>query len=330
MRAVVVREAGGAPSVEQVPDPSPAPDGVVVRVEATGVCRSDWHAWQGHDPGVRFPFVPGHELAGVVEAVGRDVDTGWLGRRVTTPFVCACGHCTACVRGEQQVCLEQEQPGFTHDGSYAERIALRHAGTNLVPVPDAIPTEVAALLGCRVATAWRAVHGRARVRPGERVVVLGAGGLGLAAVLICVDLGAEVTVVDPSPGARALARSLGAARAVPDAAELDPVHDVTLECAGVGASAAAGLGTLRFRGRQAQVGLLTTGAHLPVDLLIGRELDLLGSHGMPAWEYPTMLAVVPRLRLERLVTRTIALGEAPDALAEIGRAPGVVVVRPTH
>ncbi|GAB2931843.1 alcohol dehydrogenase catalytic domain-containing protein [Rhodococcus aerolatus] len=328
MRAVVVRQVGVEPSVEEVPDPVPAPDGVVVRVTATGVCRSDWHAWQGHDDSVTLPLVPGHELAGVVEAVGADVSREWLGRRVTTPFVCACGTCAACVRGQQQVCLDQSQPGFTHDGSYAELVALRHAAVNLVPVPDDVPDEVAAALGCRVATAWRAVQQRARVRPGERVVVLGAGGLGLAAVLLCADLGADVTVVDPSPGARALAEQLGAARSVAPDDELAPVHDVALECAGVASSAAAGLRALAFRGRHVQVGLLPGGAALPVDLVIGRELDLLGSHGMPAWEYPALLAAVPRLRLERLVARTVGLDEAPAALAAVGRDPGVTVVRP--
>ena len=328
MRAVVVTGAGAVPAVVELPEPVPAPDGAVVRVSATGVCRSDWHAWQGHDDGVVFPLVPGHELAGVVTAVGSDVDASWLGRRVTTPFVCACGTCAACARGEQQVCLAQTQPGFTGDGSYAEFVALRHAAVNLVPVPDDVTDEVAAALGCRVATAWRAVQQRARVRPGEKVVVLGAGGLGLAATLLCADLGAEVTVVDPSPGARALAESLGAVRAVAPGDELEPVHDVALECAGVPASAVAGLRALTFRGRHVQVGLLPGGAQLPVDVVIGRELDLLGSHGTPAWEYPALLAAVPRLRLDRLIARVVGLDDAPAALEAVGREPGVTIVRP--
>ncbi|MGB7363084.1 MAG: alcohol dehydrogenase catalytic domain-containing protein, partial [Rhodococcus sp. (in: high G+C Gram-positive bacteria)] len=169
MRALVIEEFGRPGTIQQIDRPDAAPDGVVVKVAATGVCRSDWHAWQGHDSDVRLPFVPGHEFAGTVVSVGSDVDPGWIGKRVTTPFVCACGTCSTCAAGDQQVCPHQEQPGFTHDGSYAEFVALRYARTNLVALPDSVSFDVAATLGCRYATAWRAVHRRARVVAGERV-----------------------------------------------------------------------------------------------------------------------------------------------------------------
>ena len=138
MRALVIDEFGRPGEVRQVPRPDAAPDGAVIEVRSTGVCRSDWHAWQGHDSGVPLPFVPGHEFAGVVVSTGADVDSSWVGRRVTTPFVCACGTCEMCSRGEHQVCERQEQPGFTHDGSFAQFVAVRYAETNLVALPDAV------------------------------------------------------------------------------------------------------------------------------------------------------------------------------------------------
>jgi len=324
----VVRAFGQPPRLETVPDPAPEPDGVVVQVAATGLCRSDWHAWQGHDDGVTLPFVPGHELAGTVVAVGELVDAAWVGRRVTTPFVCACGVCAACLAGQQQVCLRQEQPGFTHDGSYAELVALRHAEVNLVELPDAVPFDVGALLGCRVATAWRAVHHRARVRAGQSVVVHGCGGLGLAVVLIAAAAGARVVAVDPSVGARALAIRLGAVEALASADDLDPTAQVSLDCAGAPASATASLRCLGFRGRHVQVGLLTDGAHLPMGLVVARELDVLGSHGAPAHAYPGLLTTLPALDVGRLITRRRGLDGAAAALDEVGREPGITVLVP--
>lgn len=327
VKALVVRAFGAAPQVETVADPTPTPDGVVVRVAATGVCRSDWHAWQGHDDGVRLPFVPGHELAGTVVAVGAQVGAHWMGRRVTTPFVCACGTCAACRAGEQQVCVRQEQPGFTHDGSYAELVALRHAEVNLVELPEGVPADLGALLGCRVATAWRAVHHRGRVQAGETLVVHGCGGLGLAAVAVAAAAGAHVVAVDPSAGARALAMQMGAAEALSSADDIHRAH-VSLDCAGLAVSAAASIRCLGVRGRHVQVGLLPGGAALPVDVVVARELDVLGSHGAPAHAYPGLLAALPSLGLDRLITRRASLDDAAQALAEVGRAPGITVLQP--
>ena len=158
MRAVVYDAFGAVPRVEAVADPVPAAAGGVVRVEATGLCRSDWHGWTGHDPDIRrFPHVPGHELAGVVEAVGELVERWRPGDRVTVPFVCACGTCEQCAAGHHQICDRQTQPGFTHWGSFAELTAIDWADVNLVALPHGLQFDAAAALGCRFATAYRAV-----------------------------------------------------------------------------------------------------------------------------------------------------------------------------
>ncbi|MGG7612714.1 alcohol dehydrogenase catalytic domain-containing protein, partial [Streptomyces sp. ZG43] len=180
MRAVVFERFGERPEVRELPDPAPSPEGVVVRVEATGVCRSDWHGWQGHDPDIALPHVPGHELSGTVAATGARVTRFKAGDRVTVPFVCACGTCAACAQGDHQVCENQTQPGFTHHGSFAEYVALDHADTNLVALPDGLAHPTAAGLGCRFATAHRAVTVQGRVAPGEWVAVHGCGGVGLS------------------------------------------------------------------------------------------------------------------------------------------------------
>ena len=167
MRAVVVERFGSAPVIAAVAEPECPPDGAVVRVEATGVCRSDWHAWRGHDASVAVPYVPGHEFAGVIDRVGERVTAFRAGDRVTAPFVFACGTCAQCLAGDQQVCPRQQQPGFTLPGSFAERVVVTHADLNLVALPDAVGFADAAGLGCRFATAYRAVRTRGAVRPDE-------------------------------------------------------------------------------------------------------------------------------------------------------------------
>ncbi|RZS91723.1 alcohol dehydrogenase [Motilibacter rhizosphaerae] len=344
MRALVFEAYAGPLEVHDVWDPAPAPDGVVVRVEATGVCRSDWHAWQGHDPDVRLPHVPGHELAGTVAAVGRDVRRWREGDRVTVPFVCACGRCALCAAGEHQVCPHQTQPGFTHWGSFAELVALDAADVNLVRLPDGLPSATAASLGCRFATAYRAVVQVGRVRPGEWVAVHGCGGVGLSAVQVAVAAGARVVAVDVSPGALELARSFGAevgvdARAVGAVGgTADAVVEATRGGAAVSLDALGSPGTceasvrsLRPRGRHVQVGLLPPGAGravVPMERVIALELEVLGSHGMAAHAYDGMLGLVAagRLRPDLLVTRELALADAAQALRDVGRQPGIAVV----
>ena len=340
MRALVFEQYAGPLAVQDVPAPSPSPTGVVVRVGATGVCRSDWHGWQGHDPDVRLPHVPGHELAGTVEAVGAQVRRRRVGDRVTVPFVCACGSCPSCLRGDHQVCARQTQPGFTHWGSFAELVALEAADVNLVALPDEMPFATAASLGCRYATAFRAVVQQGRVAAGEWVVVHGCGGVGLSAVQVAVAAGAQVIAVDVAPGALELATSFGAA-AVVDARAQDVVEAV-LELTGGGAALsldALGSATtcvdsvrsLRARGRHVQVGLLPPAQERPVvpmERVISLELELLGSHGMAAHAYPELLALVAagRLRPDLLVTRVVGLDDAAKALEQVGRTPGVTVL----
>jgi alcohol dehydrogenase len=340
MRAVLVTAFGEPPRLAEVPDPVCPDDGVVVAVEATGLCRSDWHGWQGHDDGIALPHVPGHELAGRVVACGPSVRRWRVGERVTTPFVLACGACAACARGDAQVCERQLQPGFTQWGSFAELVALPRADVNLVAVPDEVDADVAAGLGCRFATAYRAVAQVARVQAGETVVVHGCGGVGLAAVMVAVSRGAEVIAIDPSPVSRALAAELGASTpADPDelAAALEPTADVSLDCFGSRAALAASIGCLRPRGRHVQVGLLGGDDAAPrVDMgrVVGLELQLLGSHGMAAASYPELLALVAdgTLAPQRLLRDRIGLAQAPQRLAALGEpgagVGGVTVIRP--
>jgi len=348
VRALVIDSFGAPPTVREVLDPECPADGVVLRIAATGVCRSDWHAWQGHDDGVVLPHVPGHELAGEIVAVGPSVRSWRAGDLVTVPFVCACGACDVCQAGEQQVCPNQEQPGFTHWGSFAELVALHHADANLVRLPAGMSPVVAASLGCRFATAYRALTVHARVRAHDEVAVLGAGGVGLSAVQVAAAAGAHVVVVDPSAGARAEAAAFGATVTL-DPSGLSPEEvaelvvqatgggaHVSIDAFGSSATAVASVLGLRRRGRHVQAGLLLGSdarAGIPMDRVVAWELEIYGSHGMAAHEYPAMLAAVAAGSLDpsRLVERVVGLDEAASALAALGEGTagaGITVVVP--
>jgi len=339
VRAVVLDAVRARPEVREVPAPVAPDGGVVVRVAATGVCRSDWHAWAGHDD-IAFPHVPGHELAGEVVEVGAGVERWRVGDRVTVPFVCGCGRCEWCRAGQAQVCPDQTQPGFTHPGSFAEQVVVRAADFNLVHLPDQIDFVTAASLGCRFATSYHALTARSRVAPGEWVLVVGCGGVGMSAVVVGAALGARVLAVDPSPAARERALALGA-DAVLAAADPETVRDLTgggaqvsLDAVGTGATAAAAVRSLRRRGRHVQVGLMLdrhADAPLPWGPVIAHELEVAGSHGMAAADYPELLGLITSGRLDprSLVGEVIDLAEAGAALmaldAPVPASAGIVV-----
>jgi alcohol dehydrogenase len=339
VRAVRYDAVGELPTLVEIDEPVCPDDGVVVAVRATGVCRSDWHAWQGHEE-VALPHVPGHEYAGTVAEVGRDVATVEVGDRVTVPFVLGCGTCDYCRSGEAQVCPDQLQPGFTLPGSFAELVAVPRADANVVRLPGEVSYAAAAALGCRFATAYRAVVAHGQVQRGQWVAVMGCGGVGLSAVMIAVARGARVVAVDVRREALDSAAELGA-EATLEATNgtADAIRDITgggahvgLDAIGDPATVAASIRALRPRGRHVQVGLLVgedASTTLPMDLVVGRELAVLGSHGMPAVDYPALLDLVAdgRLRPERLVTRRIGLEDAGRALTEMS-GTGITLVEP--
>jgi alcohol dehydrogenase len=264
------------------------------------------------------------------------------------------------------VCERQTQPGFTHWGSFAEYVAIENADVNLVAMPTGLSFPTAAALGCRFATAFRAVVAQGRVRPGEWMAVHGCGGVGLSAVMVAVACGARVVAVDVSADALALAAEFGAAVCVLAGADVaaagsgvgaaggriraagvylagagGDVVGAIREVSGGGAqlsvdalgspgTCADSISCLRRRGRHVQVGLLPS-AEVPMGRVISHELALLGSHGMAAHAYPEMLELVTSgvLRPDRMITRIIGLEGAPEALRTMGSVPGVTVIEPS-
>lgn len=343
MKAVVYENFSIAPKIMTVADPTPEPHGVVVKVKATGVCRSDWHGWMGHDPDIQLPHVPGHEFAGIVEAVGSEVRRFKVGDRVTVPFVSGCGSCSECYSGNHQVCGNQTQPGFTHWGAFAEYVSIDHADVNLVTLPEDLDYTTAASLGCRFVTSFRAVVDQGKVSAGQWVAVHGCGGVGLSAVMIANAIGANVIAIDIADDKLELARSLGAVATINAnkvASVIEAVAEITkggahvsLDALGHPITCVNSIKSLRKRGKHIQVGLLLAdhaNPQIPMDKVIAHELEIIGSHGMQAYRYDAMLAMMLSGKLEpqKLLGRTINLEQSIEALTTMDQPsiPGVTVI----
>jgi alcohol dehydrogenase len=339
MRAIYFSEFGGELSIADIPTPVATSQGVVIEVKATGLCRSDWHAWVGHDSDVVLPHVPGHELAGVIASIGTAVKNFAVGDRVTVPFVSGCGKCQFCLEGNAQVCPNQGQPGFTYWGSYAEYVSIENADFNLIRLPDSISFSTAAALGCRFATAFRGLSARAKVQSNEWVAIFGCGGVGLSAIMIAKALGARVIAVDISAVALKKAKELGADFTINSSTE-DPVAriqeitdggaDVGVDALGSQITSSQSILSLTRRGRHLQLGLLLTPDGLtlePMARVIVYELDLLGSHGMAAVDYPKMLAMVETglLRPELLIEKIVGLDEGKSLLRLMGEVTSATI-----
>jgi alcohol dehydrogenase len=343
MKAVIYEAFGIPPQLKNVPDPNPEAHGVVVKVMATGVCRSDWHGWVGHDADIQPPHVPGHELAGVVTAVGKDVTKWNMGDRVTVPFVGGCGACPQCTSGNQQVCDYQFQPGFTNWGSFAEYVSIHHADTNLVRLPETLDFPAAASLGCRFATSFRAVVDQGKTSPGQWVAVHGCGGVGLSAIMIANAIGANIVAIDISDEKLRLASALGAvvtvnATQVANVAEAviestkGGVH-VSLDALGHPTTCFNSISNLCKRGKHIQVGLMLAEQSTPVipmSKVIANELEILGSHGMQAHRYDGLFALIEagKLSPEKLIGKRITLELSIDALVNMDKfeVAGITVV----
>ncbi len=340
MRAAVIREYNADLSLESIPDPRCEADGVVLRVLACGICRSDWHGWVGEHPKVKPGAIPGHEYCGEVVESG-PLSQWRVGDRVIAPFILSCGACPECRSGQTTTCRAQRVPGFGEPGAYAEYVSAPHAH-NLARLPDSLTPALAAGLGCRVTTAFQALTGRAGLQAGEWLAVHGTGGIGLSVLLIGLALGARVIVVDIVQERLDHALSLGAEAAVSarDGDVASKIVEITrggahisVEALGIAETTNASLGCLRPLGRHVQVGLPTGHtAVMPINMnaVYMKQLALFGTRGMPSWRYPSLLTLIEtgKVDVRPIVARHVSLSEASSELRAFNAPmpPGVAVI----
>lgn len=318
-------------------DPEIGPNDVIVKVMANGICRSDWHIWQG-DWGwmgimPELPMVLGHESAGVVEEAGKNVTRFEKGDRVVFPFNQACGKCPTCAEGNQQVCDNMAMSMFMGAGGFGEYSPVANADVNLVALPEAISFVQGAALGCRFMTAYHGVTYQGGIRPGEWVAVWGCGGVGLAAVDVASAMGANVIAVSRTRAKLDKAMELGAVAALTAGEEVSGrivemtkggVH-ASLDCLGTSATWMPAILSLKTRGRLVRLGLSGKEEQgmlpLPADLLTAREFEIRGSMGMQARCYPEMLRLIERgrIRPQSLVSEEVSLDQTPRVLEAMSR-----------
>ena len=345
MKAVLYEKFSEAPKLVTLPDPVPENDSVVIKVKATGLCLSDWHGWVGHDPDISLPHVPGHELAGEIVAVGKNVSRWKPDDRVTVPFVGGCGTCPECRSGNHQVCDHQFQPGFTHWGSFAEYVAIGYADTNIVRLPDELDYAVAASLGCRFVTSFRAVVDQGKVSAGQWVAVHGCGGVGLSAIMIASALGANVIAIDIADDKLKLAKQMGAVHTINSKTVADTVEavkelssrgaHVSIDALGHPQTCYNSVANLRKRGKHIQVGLFATehgSPPIPMSQVVAKELEIYGSHGIQAYRYDAIWEMIKtqKLKPQMLVGKTISLSDSIPALMTMDRFDnqGITIIDP--
>ncbi len=329
MKAARIIEHHRPLEIQDLPDPQPGPGDAIIRVEACGICRSDWHGWQGDFAWIglspELPITPGHEIGGVVEEVGKDVQNFRPGDAVTTPFHMGCGRCEYCQRGVPNICSNVQVYGFVTglNGGYAEYILIREADFNLIHLPEEVDSVTAAAVGCRFMTGYHGVV-RGKVQPGDWVAIQGAGGVGLSAIQVANALGAQVIAVDIDDRKLEMAKREGAVFTVNAHKENVPeaIQEITrggaqvgLDALGIKETVVNSVLSLRKGGRHVQVGLTTSqeggNVSLPVDLITASEIDFVGSFGNPHPDYRGLLDLVSsgRLNPKRLVEKEVALSD---------------------
>jgi alcohol dehydrogenase len=342
MRAVVFQEPKAPLEIREVDRPDCPDHGVVLETEACGVCRSDWHAWQGDWSWVGLVPTPGlvfgHEPVGRVVEVGPDVETVAEGDLVTNPFNLSDGTCRHCRAGRANLCERSVPMGFVDfaPGAFAEAYPVRHADQNLVALPEGTdPVDVAGL-GCRFSTAFHGLVHRVDVTAGDWVAVHGCGGVGLSAVHIADALGANVIAIDLDDDKLQKAEELGADETV-NVTEVQDVPqavkgytpssrgvEVSVDALGVAETCRNSVNSLGKGGQNLQIGLTTSEEEgevsLPVDTIVMDEREFVGSFGMPPHEYEEIFSMMERGKIDpgKIVSQTVSLDEVPETIASMG------------
>ena len=327
MKAAVYRAFNGSIEIEQVNDPVVNEAGAIIEVRASGICRSDWHGWKGHDPDIKLPHVPGHEFSGVVKEIGSKVAQFKVGDRVTAPFCCGCAHCAQCLKGNQHICDNHFQPGFTDWGSFAQSVHINNADFNLIKLPASLDFVSSAALGCRFITAFHGIVNQGKVDKSMFVAIHGCGGVGLSAIMIAAAYGAKVIAVDINGQNLEKARTFGADYTINATTEdvVGRVHDITngganlsMDALGSTETSSNSINCLAKKGKHIQVGILGTESNILVSTadLIAKEIEIIGSHGMPIADYDIIFNLIAnkKIDLSLLIDKTVSLEQVDQEM----------------
>ena len=316
MKAVQLIEIGKDLEVREVPTRKPKADEVLIRIKAAGICHSDVHYREGVSSVDHLPITLGHEVAGEIEMVGRDVTDYKVGDRVCVNYMITCGKCQYCVQGTEQFCVEGKMIGKNVNGGYAEKITIPIRG--IFKLPDSVSFEHAAVMMCSSSTTLHALR-KTRFKPGETIAIFGMGGLGISALQLAKVFGAkEIYAIDIDANKLETAKEMGA---IPINAEKNnPVEkimgetsnegvDVALELIGLSLTLDQGVRSLARFGRLGMVGITTEEFSIDSYQAIGKEKEIIGVSDHLLTEIPFLLelAEVGKLDLSQVVTQTVPL-----------------------
>ena len=320
MKAAVYRAYNDSIEIQRVVDPVVTETGAIIEVKATGICRSDWHGWKGHDPDIQLPHVPGHEFSGVVKEIGNEIALFQLGDRVTAPFCCGCAICPQCMKGNQHICDNHFQPGFTDWGSFAQYVHIKNADFNLIKLPSSIDFASAAGLGCRFITAFHGIVNQGKVDNSMFVAIHGCGGVGLSATMIASVYGAKVIAIDINEKNLQKAKSFGAEYTINATREevVNRVREITngganlsMDALGSPETSTNSINCLTKKGKHIQVGILGSENNILISTadLIAKEIEIIGSHGMPIANYDIIFDLIASKKIDPalLIDRTVKL-----------------------
>ncbi len=324
MKAAVFHGPDSGLIIEDIPIPQIGPDQVLVKVAACGVCHTDLHYIEHGIPTFKKPpLVLGHEASGIVEEVGVDVDNLKTGQRVLIPAVLTCGKCRFCRMGRENICADMKMLGNHFDGAYAEYLAV--PAKDVLDLPESIPLEDASIIADALSTPYHAVKNRAKVKPGDVVVVFGCGGVGINAVQLAAAVGAYVIAVDINESKLDWATKLGAAKTI-NATKVERVSkeikkmtgggaDIAMEVIGNPKTIEEAFDSVRIGGRLCVVGYTHEKISIVAGKIMFKELEIVGSLGCPPGEYVPLIRMVEsgQIDVTRLVTHRFDLEDIQGA-----------------
>ncbi|MFH1749213.1 MAG: zinc-binding dehydrogenase [Planctomycetota bacterium] len=330
MKAVVFHGKDVGLKIEDIPIPPIGDDQILVKVAACGVCHTDLHYIEHGVPTFKKPpIVLGHEASGIVEKTGADVTNVKQGQRVLIPAVLTCGHCTACRQGRENICSNMQMLGNHFDGAYAEYVAV--PAKDVLDLPESIPLEEASIIADAISTPYHAVKNRARVRPGDTVVIFGCGGVGINAVQMAAAAGGYVIAVDINARKLEWATEFGAAKTI-NAQEVERVDkaikkltgggaDIALEVIGNPRTIEQAFECVRVGGRLCVVGYTHEAISIVAGKIMFKELEVVGSLGCRPVDYVPLIRMVEQgqIDVKRQVTHRFSLdkiGEAFEVMKE--------------
>ncbi|MBI4723179.1 MAG: zinc-binding dehydrogenase [Candidatus Stahlbacteria bacterium] len=334
MKAAIFYGPNQPLKIEDVPKPTAGLGEIIVKVSACGVCHTDLHYIDSGVPTFKKPpMILGHEASGIVDEIGEGVTQFKGGERVLLPAVLSCGHCKFCRTGRENICDNMVMFGNNIDGSYAEYVKAPAKDTFLLP--KEIPLEEGAIIADAITTPYHAVINRGNVKPGDKVVVFGCGGVGLNVVQIASTIGAYCIAVDILDQKLEYAKTLGAAEVL-NPTKLDRIDkevrkltnggaDIAFEVIGNPHTMELAFACLRTGGKLVVMGYSDKNMNLNLGRTMYREMGIVGSLGCRPVDYPRVieLARVGKIKVKELVTRKFPLEGINTAFDLLRKGEGI-------